>query len=379
MKIARVIVTDTPVPGKNTASWPKLITRLLEDNICHIDAVICPPSEDALTTHHKVYYCKQQPNRVLNKLKIQYRYRHYYRAIDDLLNEYDYLILCIVDSTRVKNEIELHLQRKELTSRVRMMFYFHGYSYFFTKPIWEKFIHGIHHFVFLTRVAYEYHLAHSFALPFSISVLHNPINKQLFKAPSALEKASLKKRLGWAAEKKHFVWLSHNRPKKGFDIVLNAWVTWMSSRSSQDVVLHVIGVTGPNTISSVDFVGLINNNEVPAYLQAADIGIFSSLVLEGFPLSLMEMMCCGCFMIASQAGGVKEFFKDGVHGIAIHYPNEVNEWMKAFDRALHQLPSWQITAPKIDFLDFETWSHEFELVFKQVESSFNISMLLDNG
>lgn len=375
MKIARVLVTDTPVPGKNTASWPKLVHQMLQDDICKIDAVISPPSTPVLNTHHQVFYCNQQPNKLLNKLKIQQRYRYYFAAIQSLLESYDALILCVIDSSRVKNEIYDYLKRSGLTNKVSIMFYFHGYSYFFAKPVWEKLADGIRHFVFLTRVAYEYHLAHNVALPFAVSVLHNPVDKNRFKPASIAEKKELREKLGWENDCFHFVWLSHNRPKKGFDIILNAWVQW-NRTANQKVKLHVIGVNGDNKLSDVDFIGVVDNDQVPDYLRAADIGLFSSLVLEGFPLSLMEMISCGCFMIASQVGGVREFFKEGVHGIALYNPNEINAWILAFQQALIQFNTWSITPDGDCFLDFHKWALQFDNIFRQVELSINISQTL---
>jgi glycosyltransferase involved in cell wall biosynthesis len=46
-----------------------------------------------------------------------------------------------------------------------------------------------------------------------------------------------------------------------------------------------------------------NVRQIEDYLQAADIGLFTS-ESEGFCLSILEAMCFACPSIASQVGGI---------------------------------------------------------------------------
>jgi len=46
-----------------------------------------------------------------------------------------------------------------------------------------------------------------------------------------------------------------------------------------------------------------NVRQIEGYLQAADIGLFTS-ESEGFCLSILEAMCFACPSIASQVGGI---------------------------------------------------------------------------
>ena len=53
--------------------------------------------------------------------------------------------------------------------------------------------------------------------------------------------------------------------------------------------------------------------EIEEYLQAADLGVFTS-EMESFGLSILEGMCFGCPSVAMRVGGVAEVIEDNVTG-----------------------------------------------------------------
>ena len=56
--------------------------------------------------------------------------------------------------------------------------------------------------------------------------------------------------------------------------------------------------------------------DIEDYLQAADIGMFSS-DSESFCLSILEAMSFGCPSVATRVGGIPEVVEDGVSGILV--------------------------------------------------------------
>jgi glycosyltransferase involved in cell wall biosynthesis len=60
--------------------------------------------------------------------------------------------------------------------------------------------------------------------------------------------------------------------------------------------------------------------DIEDYLQAADIGLFTS-ESESFGLSILEAMCFGCPSVARRVGGVPEVVEDGVSGILVPSDN----------------------------------------------------------
>ena len=56
-----------------------------------------------------------------------------------------------------------------------------------------------------------------------------------------------------------------------------------------------------------------NVADIEDYLQAADLGLFTS-ESESFCLSILEAMCFGCPSVAPRVGGIPEVVEDGVSG-----------------------------------------------------------------
>ncbi len=59
-----------------------------------------------------------------------------------------------------------------------------------------------------------------------------------------------------------------------------------------------------------------NVNEIEDYLQAADLGLFTS-EMESFCLSILEAMYFGCPSVARRAGGIPEVVEDNVSGLLV--------------------------------------------------------------
>lgn len=73
--------------------------------------------------------------------------------------------------------------------------------------------------------------------------------------------------------------------------------------------------------NEVDFVGRIDNNDIPAYLQKSNFYI-SMPSTEGVSASLFEAMACGCFPIVSDLPGNRYWIKQKVNGILATFENE---------------------------------------------------------
>jgi hypothetical protein len=61
-----------------------------------------------------------------------------------------------------------------------------------------------------------------------------------------------------------------------------------------------------------------NVRQIEDYLQAADIGLFTS-ESEGFCLSILEAMCFACPSIASQVGGIPEVVENKIKGLLVPF------------------------------------------------------------
>jgi glycosyltransferase involved in cell wall biosynthesis len=370
-KVARVLIADASIPTAGYGSWSQRIAYLLqqyEDN--RFDYLVAEYTDipfQSNITHR--FNCKQDKSRLLNRLFPGWRYRNYTKSIAEVLSRHDQAIICIIDSLRTKKAIWNYIKKEKLEARVKLLYYQCGFSKYISPADYERFIEGLDACIYLTRNAYRFDLRHNSSMPFPVHVLHNPINHHSFHPVEISVKRAYKKELG-IADGIHFIWASQNRPKKGLEVILEAWMQFYSP--DKNVQLHVIGVTKTESIPGVNFYGKMHSAEMHKWFKAADIGVFSSLWPEGFSLSLAEQISCGLFCIASTAGCVEEFFIPGEHGIAIEDPNLVDVWVNAFGDALNQLEGFQqrktnAGAIKPPFLTYNEWCDRFQQIFDGVE------------
>lgn len=74
--------------------------------------------------------------------------------------------------------------------------------------------------------------------------------------------------------------------------------------------------------NAVSFLGVKPHNEIPLWLNAADIFVLPSLS-EGFPLVIPEAMMCGVPIVATDVGGISEAIINKNTGLLIK-PNDVD-------------------------------------------------------
>ena len=142
-----------------------------------------------------------------------------------------------------------------------------------------------------------------------IDVIHN-----FFEPKPVLHTSSaVRQELGLRADQKLVLHLSNLRPIKRIDVMLNA-LAKVPRRDRFKVVVLAGGSFAPyqglvrqlgleNTIVVREHVATVED-----YLQAADIGIFTS-DSESFCLSLLEAASFGCPSVSTAVGGIPEVMK----------------------------------------------------------------------
>ncbi len=367
---AWVIIADYHLPSGGVGSWSQRITYLLEQfgqNRFHY-LISEEGTEKLSSATTQQFACRQYKSRLANKLQPGIRYKAYTRAIETILSKHKHAVLVVLDSVRVKNAIWPWLQKRNLTHRTKIIYYQCGYSTYLTADQYLHFAEGIHHMIMLTKNAYRFELEHRPAMPFGVSILHNPVDHKRFIPPLAEEKAMARQLLNIEPDKIHFLWAAYDRPKKGLQVILDAWLRFY--RPEMNVALQVVGVSRSYQLPGVTFHGKQHNDEMAQWMQACDIGISSSLWTEGFSLSLSEQISAGLLAIASTAGCVSEFFIDEAHGIAIQDPNRAGEWARAFEKAITILPDFSKKVAQRQgqqFQTFDEWCKAFSGIVQQVE------------
>jgi len=370
LSVAKILIADAPIPWPGYGSWSQRIEYLLQQYEHNVfDYVICMDSKtEFVSKKTKRFNCKVHSNRFMNKLFSWWRFKDVKQALAKINVQHEGMIICIMDSLRTKHAVWNFVNDIGAAHKSRLVYYQCGFSTYLPSDKYNKLTEGISDFIYLTRNAYEFELTHNPALPFVAHVLHNPIDHQKFFVPSENDKQQYRKELGMH-EGVHFIWASQDRPKKGLEVVLQAWRKFY--RPELNVTLNVIGVQRNHSFPGVVFHGKKPNYEIHQYLKAADIGVFSPLWTEGFGLSLAEQISCGLLCVASTAGGVEEYFVDGEHGFAIEHPNFIASWELGFEKALAHLPLFRQQLANRTFpvfLTYDAWCQKFCSIFDEIAS-----------
>jgi N-acetyl-alpha-D-glucosaminyl L-malate synthase BshA len=149
-----------------------------------------------------------------------------------------------------------------------------------------------------------------------IDVIHN-----FFEArPARRPREEVRRELGVGKEAL-ILHASNLRPLKRIDVLLES-VARIQPRDSFRLLI-LAGADFSPFSSEVRRLGLSDRvivreqvSDIEDYLQAADIGLFTS-DLESFCLSILEAMCFACPSVATAVGGVPEVVESGVSGLLV--------------------------------------------------------------
>jgi glycosyltransferase involved in cell wall biosynthesis len=151
-----------------------------------------------------------------------------------------------------------------------------------------------------------------------MEVIHNFFEPR----PARRSRAEVRRELGLRDE----VMILHSsnlRPVKRIDLLLET-AARIRPRDSFMLVILAGGNFAPFA-ADVRRLGLEervivreNVTDIEDYLQAADLGLFTS-ESESFCLSILEAMCFGCPSVAPRVGGITEVVQDQVSGLLVPF------------------------------------------------------------
>ena len=382
-KTRQVFLSTQSFPADRIGSWIWRFSSVIEQS--YFDFVITPKSSIAMKNATHLVPQGQGPlgsmaSRLLGKCSLRgsalrLRFSGFTKHLEELLNTNERLVVSIADDYKLLSAVDSYLRSRNLRSRVRIIFFLHGYDYGFESKERNAFYKSIDHLVLMTEISYRHHLNSVLSLECGVSVLKNGVDETRFKRVDESEKSRIRQELGWSREKKYFIWLSVDRPKKGFPLIKRAWKKISETR--KDVELVAIGVSSAASSSSMSCLGSIPNNELPRYLQAADFYLFSTLCHEGWGLSLTEALRCGSTCLASAIDPVPEVLSFGKFGRLVEVPNDPNSWVSAIQE---EIGKYEANACKNPYLDnipediytLSAWKAGLREILNSVADSFEV-------
>mgnify|MGYP000639814027 CR=1 FL=1 len=363
MKIANIIVSEQSLPSSINGSWTQRLEYFLKSSKNNVDYVICSKTNLEIKSTTKFYYSKNRNSKFINKFFPKKRYSDFLLKIDVILNKHDKIIINVIDNVKLLNAVSNYIDVNSLKERITLLFYNCGYSYLLNQQEHEKFCKNIDEIIFLTKSAYLYNKKIYKEFTPEVSIINNPIDKSIFYPINQISEENEIYKKYKLKDKTVFLWLSHDRKKKGMSLILNAWKSWKEKDDNN--ILLIVGAKRGASIKNVIFVGQVESKNVDKYYKCTDVFLFPTLWKEGFGLSLSQAICTGCFSITANNGGVIDFFNKE-DGILIEEPNIVDNWVEAMKSATEQIKNgWINENAGKQILTFDEWSNKFSQVFNK--------------
>ncbi|MFM7410853.1 MAG: glycosyltransferase [Actinomycetota bacterium] len=136
-------------------------------------------------------------------------------------------------------------------------------------------------------------------------------------------------------------------PRKGFDTAIAAVARMARARPNLELVIAGAGRDEGRLArlardrgAPVRFLGRVSFEDLPLLYGCADVfamlcrNRWLGLEQEGFGIVFLEAAACGVPQVAGSSGGAADAVDDGVTGIVVDDPDNVDEVVVAFERLL---------------------------------------------
>lgn len=156
-----------------------------------------------------------------------------------------------------------------------------------------------------------------------------------------------RERFGIPIDAELIVGVSRLVPRKGFDTAIAAVARMARARPNLELVIAGAGRDEGRLArlardrgAPVRFLGRVSFEDLPLLYGCADVftmlcrNRWLGLEQEGFGIVFLEAAACGVPQVAGASGGAAEAVDDGVTGIVVDDPDNVDEVVKAFEHLL---------------------------------------------
>jgi len=362
-----LIYRQDPLPYHGIGSRTELYKRYIESENHLIDHIICPKPKIEPFKNLKYHYLKPNTglqNKILSKVKSTNPITNI--VLDIVKPNTNYIIKILDDTGLVVDFHKLYQSGKLNKEQVKIVFFYHGFELMLNGIKKKSFIDTVSHVIYLTKLSYQFNKLKFNVFPPTGSVIHNGIDTNKFTPLKNEEQSNFKSKLNLNHEDPIFMWCSQDRPKKGIDLTLQIWTQVL--KKYKNAKLLIVGIDREIKMDGVINIGKVPNQDLPKYYQIADVYLFTTLCKEGFGLTLIEALHCGCYCIASDYGGVSEVLEFGKYGKLIKHPHFHEEWLQAIDEYFNNpLPFDALPQSKYSA---ESWISEMNTLLTNIKSYF---------
>ena len=180
-----------------------------------------------------------------------------------------------------------------------------------------------------------------------ITVVPPGVDVERFRPLDDAERRGARGRFGLPVDAEVIVSISRLVPRKGFDVAIRAVAQLRARRP--DLVLVISGGGRDEQRlrrlvselqAPVVFLGRVSNEDLPLLYGCADVyamlcrNRWGGLEQEGFGIVFVEAAACGVPAVAGDSGGAAEAVADGVTGVVVRRPDDVDEVARAFSDLL---------------------------------------------
>ncbi len=124
-------------------------------------------------------------------------------------------------------------------------------------------------------------------------------------------------------------------------------------------------VVNNNLGDSVKFTGIVIRNDLPFWINAADLTILYSYN-EGSPLSIKESLACGVPVIANKVGDIEEVIINGINGFVIEQEDNMSI-SKIIEMALYEYQfDSKVCVESIKKYSLENVNKKIESVYREL-------------
>jgi len=165
-----------------------------------------------------------------------------------------------------------------------------------------------------------------------VKIIRNAIETEVFKPLE--NKKEIRKKLGLNQNKFYLIFVGRFTFDKGREIIIETMRKL--EKINKNIELLLIDDKGykGNLPSNIEYIGKVENEELPLWLNASDIFFFPSLY-EGDSLACLEAASCGLPVIGSDTGGLWELKRN--NSILSEYIIEVSNPKKVVDKYVEKI------------------------------------------